>query len=109
MSGSIDVDTAIAQADTEFPALFQLFGGYFNEDWREEYPTPAAAIAAFKVEAPRDAVRATAAELDTLLAAGLDDDALSRLLDLGFGSNYVPQRDGIGVSTWLAEVRDALR
>ena len=30
MHGVIDIEATIAGADSEFPALFQLFGGYFH-------------------------------------------------------------------------------
>jgi len=104
-----DIEVLIADADSEFPALFQLFGGYFHEDWRADYTQPGAALAAFTAEAPPEAVREAAAELERLLGAGLDDAVLSRLLDAGFACNYVPSRDGLTSTAWLGEVRAALR
>jgi hypothetical protein len=109
MNDTVDINTGFPGADTEFPALFQLFGGYFHEDWRSEHAQPAAALAAFKAEAPPEAVREAVAELDRLLTAGLDDGALSRLLDEGFGCNYLPTRDGMNATTWLEHVLDSLR
>ena len=108
MNQTLDVDQAIAEADTEFPALFQLFGGYFHEDWLDEHGQPSAALQAFRREAPADAVRDAVSELDLILGAGLDDAALARLLDLGFACNYVPERDGLTSTAWLTQVRDAL-
>jgi hypothetical protein len=109
MNHTIDIEATITGADSEFPALFQLFGGYFHEDWRDEHAQPAAALAAFKAEAPPEAVREAVAELDRLLTAGLDDAALARLLQEGFACNYVPSRDGVSPTTWLQHVVDALR
>jgi len=103
------VDETIASADSEFPALFQLFGGYFHQDWREEHPSPASAIAAFAGEAPRDAIIAAGAEIDSLLGTGFNDEELARLLTEGFGGNYIPERDGLTVSKWLVEIRASLR
>jgi hypothetical protein len=103
------VDETIAGADSEFPALFQLFGGYFHQDWRDEHPSPAAAISAFVGEAPRDAIIAAGAEIDRLLAARFSDEELARVLAEGFGGNYVPEHDGLTVSRWLAEIRASLR
>jgi hypothetical protein len=103
------VDETIASADSEFPALFQLFGGYFHQDWRDEHASPASAISAFIGEAPRDAILAAGAELDRLLAAGFSDDELARVLGEGFGGNYLPEHDGLTVSQWLAEIRASLR
>ena len=108
MNDTIDMEAVIADADSEFPALFQMFGGYFHEDWRGEYAQPDAALAAFKAEAPPEAVRAAAAELERLLGAGFDDAALTTLLDAGFACNYVPSRDGITSTAWLNQVRETL-
>ena len=108
MSTTMDVEAVIAEADREFPALYQLFGGYFHEDWRAEHATPDAAVKAFADEAPPDAVAAARSELDRLQSAGFDDHALARLLHAGFGSDYVPSDDGITTSQWLANVRALL-
>jgi len=103
-STTMDVDTIIARADRDFPALYQLFGGYFHEDWAEEHATPDAAVRAFVAEAPREAAAAARSELDRLLASGLSDAALTRLLEDGFHSDHVPQR----AAEWLVGVRETL-
>jgi len=109
MSSVIDIDARIADADSEFPALFQLFGGYFHQDWHEEYATPGAALTAFIEEAPPEAVREAAVELQRLLDLPVDDEALAKLLRAGFDCNYVPSRDGLTTTQWLTAVRDRLQ
>jgi len=108
MSDAEEIDTLVASGDTEFPALFQLFGGYFHEDWRSEYADPDVAVAAYRMEAPADAVREAVAELDRIFAARLPEPALSRLLSDGFGCSYVPARDETTNADWLASVREGL-
>jgi hypothetical protein len=93
MNTTIDIDELIADADSEFPALFQFFGGYFNQDWRTEYETPAGAIKAYVAEAPPEAVSEAATEIDRVLSLELGEVALARLLREGFDCNYVPERE----------------
>ncbi|MBV9101617.1 MAG: hypothetical protein JOZ46_02300 [Candidatus Dormibacteraeota bacterium] len=109
MSGIADMDSRIAAADSEFPALFQLFGGYFHQDWRQEHATPAAALTAFIEEAPPEAVRAAAAELQQVLDLDAGDAALTRLLREGFDCNYRPEEDGMTPSAWLRAVAARLQ
>jgi CdiI immunity protein len=109
MSTLMDLETVIADADREYPALYQLFGGYFHQDWLQEYGDPEAALRAFVVEAPPDAVRAAGAEVDRLLAAGFDDASLAALLERGFDCNFVPAAQAGGPAAWLREVRAALQ
>lgn len=109
MNSAIDIDARIADADSEFPALFQLFGGYFHEDWRVEHENPSAALTAFLEEAPPEAVREAAAELARVLDLPVDDAALGALLREGFGCAYVPAHDGFTNEGWLASVRERLQ
>lgn len=108
MSDADDIDTAVAAVDTEFPALFQLFGGYFHEDWQSEHASPAAALSAFVEEAPADAVRAAVRELDRLLQLPIGEEGVQRMLEDGFDCNYVPEGDGMSASEWLGVVRQRL-
>lgn len=108
MNTTMDVETVIAEADREYPTLYQLFGGFFHEDWREEHGSPDAAVQAFIREAPPQAIAAARDELDALLSRAYDDVALTRLLTIGFGSDYVPANDGSTSTQWLAHVRTLL-
>lgn len=109
MNRIIDIDARIAAADSEFPALFQLFGGYFHQDWKQEHATPAAALTAFVEEAPPEAVRAAASELQSLLDVPMEDTALARLLREGFDCNYRPEDDGMTAGAWLRAIEARLQ
>jgi CdiI immunity protein len=108
MNGTIDADT-IARAQSDYPALSQLFGGYFHQDWQQDHASPHAALQAFVRDASPDSASAAAGEIDRLLDAGFDDDALARMLTDGFDCNYMPESDGTSPAAWLRQVRDTLR
>ena len=108
MHGTIDIERIISDADSEYPALFQLFGGYLHQDWRTEYSSADAAIDSFKQDAPIDAVHDALVELDRLLELQLDDSAMSRVLIDGFECSYQPQLDGTDAVSWVQHVRDLL-
>ncbi len=95
MNGAIDIDSMIADADSEFPALFQLFGGYFHQDWQREFAEPSRALGAFVEEAPPQAVREACAELQRVLELPLEDEELGSFLREGFQCNYMPANDGM--------------
>ena len=101
-----DITTAAAQ---DYPALHRLFGAYFHEDWQDDYTTSTGAVQAFLGEASYATVDATRRELDRLLASGLDDAELGRLLRDGFDCNYVPQVDELSNGAWLARIRDLMQ
>ncbi|MGH7686220.1 MAG: contact-dependent growth inhibition system immunity protein [Candidatus Dormibacteria bacterium] len=109
MNSSSDVIDAAARAEHDFPALARFFGGYFHQDWQEEYGSSTAAVAAFVRDAPAAGAAKTAAELDRVLALDLDDPALGRLLYDGFECNYVPQVDELSNRAWLQRVRALLQ
>lgn len=109
MNSSSDVIDAAAGAEREFPALTRFFGGYFHQDWQEEYGSSGAAIDAFVRDAPAASAAKTAAELERVLALDLDDPALGRLLYDGFECNYVPQVDELSNRVWLQRVRAQLQ
>jgi hypothetical protein len=109
MHGIIDVDDTIANAEREFPLLRRFFGAYFHEDWHEEHAGTNAAVAAYLRDAPAPVVTASAVELDRVLALGLDDASLGRLLRDGFGCNYVPEVDELTPRAWLERVRGQMQ
>jgi CdiI immunity protein len=108
MNGTIDVDT-IAHAAADYPALTQLLGGYYHQDWREDHESADAALHAFVRDASPETVAAAANEIDRLLDAGFDATALPQMLVDGFDCNYIAEADGLTAAGWLAQVRDSLR
>ncbi|MBV8302507.1 MAG: hypothetical protein JOY68_11345 [Candidatus Dormibacteraeota bacterium] len=101
MHGIIDIERTIGNADSEFPALYRMFGGYFHQDWQDEHATAQAAAAAFSREAQKTTVNAALAEIVSLQQMQLPDDELGRLLTEGFDCNYRPRRDGLSNAAWL--------
>lgn len=95
--------------EREFPALHRFFGAYFHQDWQEEHGSSAAAVAAYRHDAPLASTAATSSELDRLLSMDLDDAALGRFLREGLECNYVPQVDELSNRAWLERVRDLLQ
>ncbi len=108
MNGTIHTDT-IAGAAADYPALAQLFGGYFHQDWREDHASADDALQAFARDSSPETVTAAANDIDRLLGAGFDDVALARLLADGLDCNYIAETDGVTAPAWLASVRDSLR
>jgi hypothetical protein len=108
MNGTIDTQT-IAGAAADYPALAQLCGGYYHQDWRQEHASPDEALRAFVRDASPETVSAAAGDIDRLLAAGFGDAALASLLADGLDCNYVAETDGLNASAWLANVRGELR
>jgi len=109
MNGTIDIDIAIDNAATDYPALAQLLGGYYHQDWHEDHATPDAALHAFADGASPETVDAAAGDVDRLLGAGFDDAGLARVLADGFDCNYVPVANGLTPAWWLIHVRETLR
>ena len=108
MNGTIDTET-MAGAEAVYPALAQLCGGYYHQDWREDHASSDEALQGFIRDTSVETVTAAADDIDRLLGAGFDDVALARLLADGLDCNYVAEPDGVSAATWLANVRDSLR
>jgi hypothetical protein len=109
MNGIIDIDIAIDNAASEYPALAQLLAGYYHQDWRQDHASPDAAAHAFADDASPDTVTDAVSDIDRLLEAGFDDAGLTRVLADGFDCNYVPDVNGVTPAGWLTHLRDTLR
>ena len=108
MNGTIDIDMAIDNAATDYPALAQLLAGYYHQDWQQDHGTPDAALQAFADDASPETVTAASGDIERLLDAGLDDAGMTRLLADGFDCNYVPGANGLTALGWLSHIRDVL-
>jgi hypothetical protein len=109
MDSSNDYDTLAAGVERGFPALRRFFGGYFHQDWQQDYSSTRDAVTAYLHDVPPASAATTVEELDRMLAMQLDDATLGMLLRESFGCNYVPQVDELSNRAWLERVRDALR
>jgi hypothetical protein len=108
MNGTIDIDTAIDNAATDYPALAQLLAGYYHQDWRQDHATPDAALHAFAENASAATVTEATEDIGRLLDQHFDDAGLTQVLADGFDCNYVPDANGLTSIGWLSHVREVL-
>jgi hypothetical protein len=106
---TVDVDSLRGQADRHFPALYQLFGGYFHQDWKLEYDDWTDAVAAFAAEAPPHLREDAVNEIARVLAWGLDEAQLDRFLYPVLQCNCLPRAVGLSPAQWLGEIASRLR
>lgn len=91
----------------DYPALWQLLGGYFHQDWDFDYASPEEALEDFFDGQPVLAPK-LADEIERVLALEKSDDELDALI-LEFGSSYLPTSNGVRSQTWLSGIRDLAR
>jgi hypothetical protein len=108
MNGIIDIETAIDNAATDYPALAQLLAGYYHQDWRQDHAAPDAALHAFAENASPDTVSEASQDIGRLIAEGFDDAGLTRVLADGFDCNFVPGENGLTAGGWLSHVQEVL-
>ena len=90
--------------EQQYPALWQFFGAYLHQDWREDYESPSVALRDFVSGSPDLAVDVPQ-ELERLLASTTDDSVLEEAL-ANLGSFFVPSRSGQNPRDWLRSLRD---
>ena len=78
------------EAEVPFPALGQLIGIYFNEDWFEEFETEADALADYNARFSTSARRQALAELIELRQVDMTDEQLGAAFS-DMGSAYGPR------------------
>jgi hypothetical protein len=88
---------------TEHPALAQLFGAYFHQDWPAESATARGAVERFAHGEPAAVVRQAAADARALAASERAESDLQALLD-AWGSEYHLAADGLTPRAWLTQV-----
>ena len=92
----------------DFPALTQFFGGYFHQDWVDEFSTPEDAIDAFRTGASTESICSVCEELDrTLLLVQRGSEDPQRVLQ-ELGCYYDPAADGLAVTDWLEQLQKKL-
>ena len=70
MNGTIDIDIAIDNAATDYPALAQLLAGYYHQDWRQDHATPMRRCTRSPRTLPRTPSATAANDIDRLFAGG---------------------------------------
>lgn len=98
------------EIDDTYPNLFQLFGGYFHQDWAEDYEgSPQAVLDDYVASCAPFEIEETIAEIGSLVAVVSSEDALRELL-LRFDNNYVyDEHAGFSPSMWFETIATRLR
>jgi len=94
--------------ENDYPALYQLFGALFNQDWKQLYGTPEGALNEFVNETTKEQRACVVKELDRLLAWELDASELESIVHARLGLAFDPAGFGFTLSGWLSWVRDQL-
>ena len=93
---------------TPISPLGRFFIGFFHQDWRDEYPDAATAVATYVDDESLDHRKAARQELLQLLARCDSESELSAAVDK-LGSSYHPPGVGETYREWLEKVERYLR
>ncbi|CAG0936757.1 hypothetical protein TFLX_05645 [Thermoflexales bacterium] len=88
--------------------LFQLLGGYFNEDWDLEADDDRGIVEFFMKQEPRETIQQTLNELQTLLGQKKSEDELNKIVFGELHCRYNPTADGLTTSQWLASLANQI-
>jgi len=97
-----------AVAVTELPALDQLLGLYFHEDWALEDDTPWDVVDHFVREEPQLAA-GLPDEVNEVLSHQPTEEQLKHLVHEELVCDYLPTADGWTYRGWLLAVADRMR
>jgi len=92
----------------QFPLLWQLFGGYFHQDWMVVHRDEDAAIRTFVFDGDAEEAYRSVTQLDNFLALGLTEQELEHAMHVDLSCEYDPEPDGRTMTYWLRWVRDTL-
>ena len=94
----------------QYPALWDLFAGYFHQDWSADAENADEVLQQFLKDANTDELRETLAELDTLLSscADMDNDELGGIVHRDLGCDFNYKYFGWTAQGWLKYVRSVL-
>jgi hypothetical protein len=90
--------------DQQYPALWQLLGGYLHQDWQDDYESPSAALRDFVSGEPSYVVDLPT-EIEKVLNSTPDDAALEETL-VDLGSGFLPSGAGQNPREWLRSLKD---
>jgi hypothetical protein len=88
--------------------LFQLLGGYFNEDWDLEADDDQGVVELFMKQESREKIQQTLNELRSLLGQKKSEDELNKIVFDELHCRYSPTADGLTTSQWLASIADQI-
>jgi hypothetical protein len=85
--------------------LWQFFGGYLHQDWRDDYADEWSALDDFLADGP-DVVADFRRETGALLAKNHPDDELRRIILDELGSFFLVEVEGWKYRDWLQALSD---
>jgi hypothetical protein len=91
-----------------YPALWQLFGAYFHQDWDLSGPDWQSVLAEYVDTAQPETALQAAGELAALLRDIPDDAELRRIVPDDLGCEYLPEPGGLTMREWLMEMQRQL-
>lgn len=90
---------------TDYPQLWQFFGGYMHQDWRDDYVDEWAAVEGFARDAPAR-VEALRAEIATLLTQHPSEEEVREIILDDLDSYYLVEVNGWKYRDWLQALSD---
>ncbi|MFL6162929.1 MAG: contact-dependent growth inhibition system immunity protein [Jatrophihabitantaceae bacterium] len=90
---------------TEYPVLWQFFGCYVHQDWRDDYADEWAAVEGFARDAPAK-VDAFRSEIAALLAEHPMEEDVRRVVLDDLDSYYLVDVKGWKYRDWLQAMSD---
>jgi hypothetical protein len=93
--------------ESQFPNLFQVLGGYLNQDFDLDYDSPDAALRAAAEEQGYEQITGAIREIDDLIAGEMRDDHLMRVVER-LTAGYSPELEGWSARDWLRHARELL-
>jgi hypothetical protein len=86
---------------TEFKVLEQLLGGYFHQDWVDEFETEAFVLQTIVQLEPKEKIESGAMEIQRLLAMSLSEVDLKALIVEQIGCYFDPTSEKKTYRHWL--------
>ena len=91
----------------QYPALWQLFGGYFHQDWDSDDDTPDDVLRRYLQDEPGEALPSARRELDEVLRRWSTETELQEIHHR-LGSSLWPPGVGLTTREWLVHVGEFL-
>lgn len=96
----------------KYPALYQFFAGYFNQDWEEcflwkdQEPNYRAVVRRYKLDDPPEDARRAVGELRGVIALddGFGEGQWRQIVNRELGASVYPPGLGLGYREWLEDV-----
>jgi len=102
-------------SEEQYPELEQIMGGYFHQDWFDEFrdrgenPSKEIVLQQMLLQKSVSRKQAAVGELERLLASTRDEETLRQVIVHDMGAQVNPRLDGSTMHAWLEHIADLLR